>query len=64
MSTPETTATAGAQPVVASNLRTYLFLAVAVLLAFATLYALFFAPQTVLHELAHDGRHLFGAPCH
>ncbi|ROO83316.1 cobalt transporter subunit CbtB [Actinocorallia herbida] len=64
MNTPETTAVIGAQPAAVSDLRTYVFLAIALLAAFATLYALFFAPQTVLHELAHDGRHLFGAPCH
>ncbi|MDX6739024.1 CbtB domain-containing protein [Actinocorallia sp. A-T 12471] len=64
MSTPETTAGAGAQPASVSDVRNFVFLAIAVVLAFATLYALFFAPQTVLHELAHDGRHLFGAPCH
>lgn len=64
MSTSETTAGAVAQPAAVSDLRNYVFLAIAVIVAFATLYALFFAPQTVLHELAHDGRHLFGAPCH
>ncbi|GAB2809413.1 hypothetical protein GCM10022221_03480 [Actinocorallia aurea] len=64
MNTPETTVATGAQSAAVSDLRTYVFLAFALAVAFATLYALFFAPQTVLHELAHDGRHLFGAPCH
>lgn len=49
---------------VVSNVRTYAILAVAVFFSLLTLYALFFAPATVIHELTHDGRHLFGAPCH
>jgi hypothetical protein len=50
----------------------------AVLLALLTLYAVFLdqgqllspvlgkvaATANYLHELAHDGRHLLGAPCH
>lgn len=50
----------------------------AVLLALVTLYAVFLdqgqllspvlgkvaATANYLHELAHDGRHLLGAPCH
>lgn len=50
----------------------------AVLLALITLYAVFLdqgqllspvlgklaASANYLHELAHDGRHLLGAPCH
>ncbi|GAB3673785.1 hypothetical protein GCM10027589_43670 [Actinocorallia lasiicapitis] len=51
------------RPVV-GNLRTYAVIAFAVLFSLLTLYALLYAPQTYLHELAHDGRHLLGAPCH
>jgi len=50
----------------------------AVILALVTLYAVFLdqgqllspvlgkvaASANYLHELAHDGRHLLGAPCH
>ena len=50
----------------------------AVLLALLTLYAVYFdqgalltpllgkvsSTANFLHELAHDGRHLLGAPCH
>jgi hypothetical protein len=50
----------------------------AVILALVTLYAVFLdqgqllspvlgkvaATANYLHELAHDGRHLLGAPCH
>ena len=52
--------------------------AVAVVLALLTLYAVFLdqgmllspvlgklaSSANYLHELAHDGRHLLGAPCH
>lgn len=55
---------AAVQPATVSSVQTYAVLAVAVFFALLTLYALFFAPQTVIHELTHDGRHLFGAPCH
>ncbi|GAA3197407.1 CbtB domain-containing protein [Actinocorallia longicatena] len=54
---------ADVRPVV-GDLRTYAIIAVAVLFSLLTIYALLYAPQTVLHELAHDGRHLLGAPCH
>ena len=51
-----------AQPAI--RLRTVAITAFAVVLALLTLYAVFLSQGTVLHELAHDGRHLFGAPCH
>jgi cobalt transporter subunit CbtB len=54
---------ADVRPVV-SDLRTYAIIAFAVLFSLLTIYALLYAPQTYLHELAHDGRHLLGAPCH
>jgi cobalt transporter subunit CbtB len=44
--------------------RTVALTAIAIVLALLTLYAVFLAEGTYLHELAHDGRHLFGAPCH
>jgi cobalt transporter subunit CbtB len=51
-----------AQPVIRP--RTIAITAIVVFLALLTLYAVFLAEGTYLHELAHDGRHLFGAPCH
>ena len=51
-----------AEPVL--RLRTIAITAFVVALALLTLYAVFFGQNTFLHELAHDGRHLFGAPCH
>ena len=43
----------------------------AVIVALIALYAVFLDQGTLvsatgdyLHEFAHDGRHLFGAPCH
>ncbi|HZB30632.1 MAG TPA: CbtB domain-containing protein [Streptosporangiaceae bacterium] len=53
---------AEAEPVL--RLRTITLTAFVVALALLTLYAVFFGQYTFLHELAHDGRHLFGAPCH
>ncbi|WP_037826069.1 CbtB domain-containing protein [Streptomyces sp. NRRL B-1347] len=51
--------------------RDWLIAAGAVILALITLYAVFMdngslisATGDYLHEFAHDGRHLFGAPCH
>jgi cobalt transporter subunit CbtB len=46
------------------RLRTVALTTFVVALALLTLYAVFFGQGTYLHELAHDGRHLFGAPCH
>jgi cobalt transporter subunit CbtB len=51
-----------AQPAV--RMRTIAITAFVVALALLTLYAVFIGQNTYLHELAHDGRHLFGAPCH
>jgi cobalt transporter subunit CbtB len=44
--------------------RTIAITAIAVVLALLTLYAVLLAEGTYLHELAHDGRHVLGAPCH
>ncbi|GAA1533606.1 hypothetical protein GCM10009730_48620 [Streptomyces albidochromogenes] len=51
--------------------RDWLIMAAAAILAVVALYAVFMDNGTVvaatgdyLHEFAHDGRHLFGAPCH
>ncbi|MEU2558870.1 CbtB-domain containing protein [Streptomyces longispororuber] len=51
--------------------RDWLLAAGAVILALIALYAVFMdngslisATGDYLHEFAHDGRHLFGAPCH
>ncbi|MEI5103168.1 CbtB-domain containing protein [Streptomyces sp. PmtG] len=51
--------------------RDWLIAAGAVILALIALYAVFMdngslisATGDYLHEFAHDGRHLFGAPCH
>lgn len=46
------------------RLRTIAIVVLAVVFALLTLYAVLAAPGTVFHELAHDGRHLLGAPCH
>ncbi len=51
-----------AQPVL--RLRTVAITAFVIALALLTLYAVFLGQGTYLHELAHDGRHLLGAPCH
>jgi cobalt transporter subunit CbtB len=51
-----------AQPAI--RLRTVAITAFAIALALLTLYAVFLGQNTFMHELAHDGRHLFGAPCH
>ncbi|MGW7055632.1 CbtB domain-containing protein [Streptomyces sp. NPDC054887] len=51
--------------------RDWLIMAAAAIIAVVALYAVFMDNGTVvsatgdyLHEFAHDGRHLFGAPCH
>jgi cobalt transporter subunit CbtB len=63
MSTPALPQThTEAQPV--PRLRTVAVTAFVVALALLALYAVFLGQNTYLHELAHDGRHLFGAPCH
>ena len=51
-----------AQPII--RLRTVMITSIAVALALLTLYAVFLGQGTYLHEFAHDGRHLLGAPCH
>lgn len=66
-----------ARPVAGQAISTVITIG-AVLLALVTLYAVFLDQGTLLspvmgkaattmnylHELAHDGRHLLGAPCH
>ncbi|MEE1937918.1 CbtB-domain containing protein [Streptomyces sp. TRM 70361] len=51
--------------------RDWTIAAAAVVVALIALYAVFVdngqlvsATGSYLHEFAHDGRHLFGAPCH
>ncbi|MGW6059892.1 CbtB domain-containing protein [Streptomyces sp. NPDC055189] len=51
--------------------RDWLIASAAVIVALIALYAVFIdngsliaATGSYLHEFAHDGRHLFGAPCH
>ncbi|WP_371529020.1 CbtB-domain containing protein [Streptomyces sp. NBC_01283] len=51
--------------------RDWLIASAAALIALIALYAVFLdngslisATGSYLHEFAHDGRHLFGAPCH
>jgi hypothetical protein len=51
--------------------RDWLIASAAAILALIALYAVFIdngslisATGSYLHEFAHDGRHLFGAPCH
>jgi cobalt transporter subunit CbtB len=60
---PTTPATRTEAPPV-SRVRTIALTAFVVALALLALYAVFLGQNTFLHELAHDGRHLFGAPCH
>lgn len=52
-------------------LRDWLIMGGAAVVALVALYAVFLDQGTLvsatgdyLHEFAHDGRHLFGAPCH
>ena len=67
--TPHTdSAAAGAATV---RTRDWLIASAAVIIALIALYAVFIdngslvsATGSYLHEFAHDGRHLFGAPCH
>lgn len=51
--------------------RDWLLVAAAAIVALIALYAVFVdngnlvsATGNYLHEFSHDGRHLFGAPCH
>lgn len=55
----------------ARPLRDWMIFAGAAVVALLALYAVFLDQGTLvsatgeyLHEFAHDGRHLFGAPCH
>lgn len=55
----------------ATQTRDWLIASAAAILALIALYAVFIdngslisATGNYLHEFAHDGRHLFGAPCH
>ena len=66
--TAQQTSTSAAE---ARRLRDWLIMAAAAALALVALYAVFLdqgnlvsATGNYLHEFAHDGRHLFGAPCH
>ncbi|CAL9455663.1 CbtB-domain containing protein [Streptomyces albus] len=74
--TPGTTAPGAASPGAAAHpatvrTRDWLVVAAAAIVALIALYAVFVdngnlipATGSYLHEFAHDGRHLFGAPCH
>ncbi|MDG4863159.1 CbtB-domain containing protein [Streptomyces sp. T-3] len=51
--------------------RDWLIASAAAIIALVALYAIFLDNGTMiaatgdyLHEFSHDGRHLFGAPCH
>ncbi|SDK66927.1 CbtB domain-containing protein [Streptomyces indicus] len=64
---PSTTAA----PDATTGTRDWLIASAAAIVALIALYAVFFdngsliaATGSYLHEFAHDGRHLFGAPCH
>ncbi|WP_199549502.1 CbtB-domain containing protein [Streptomyces sp. N35] len=64
---PSTTAAQDAT----TRTRDWLIASAAAIVAIIALYAVFFDNGTLisatgdyLHEFAHDGRHLFGAPCH
>lgn len=53
------------------RLRDWMIMGGAAIIALVALYAVFLDQGTLisatgdyLHEFAHDGRHLFGAPCH
>ncbi|MEU6678340.1 CbtB-domain containing protein [Streptomyces sp. NPDC046925] len=55
----------------AARTRDWLIASAAAIIALIALYAVFVdngslisATGSYLHEFAHDGRHLFGAPCH
>ncbi|QKW06706.1 CbtB-domain containing protein [Streptomyces sp. NA04227] len=55
----------------ATATRDWMIAAAAAIVALIALYAVFLDQGTLisatgdyLHEFAHDGRHLFGAPCH
>ncbi|MBB1243485.1 CbtB-domain containing protein [Streptomyces durbertensis] len=64
----------GTAPVAAdatAPVRDWLIAATAIVVSLIALYAVFMdngnviaATGEYLHEFSHDGRHLFGAPCH
>ena len=65
------TATAGSTAAAAIRTRDALIALAAAIVALIALYAVFLdngqivsATGAYLHEFSHDGRHLFGAPCH
>ncbi|GAA2090370.1 hypothetical protein GCM10009801_55250 [Streptomyces albiaxialis] len=65
------TAPAGSTTAAAIRTRDALIALAAALVALIALYAVFVdngqlvsATGEYLHEFSHDGRHLFGAPCH
>lgn len=75
---PATTITASVRDIATSKARDAVVAGMLVLLALFALYAVFFDQGVLLssifgdtaydsnylHEFAHDGRHLFGLPCH
>ncbi len=75
--TPQTTTQIITRPIAQAGL-TVAVTGIAVIVALIALYAVFLDQGTLLspvmgkaavvsnylHELAHDGRHLLGAPCH
>ncbi|MFG3259005.1 hypothetical protein [Streptomyces sp. NPDC048172] len=69
--TPTAQTAAGSSAVAAIRTRDALIALAAALVALIALYAVFIdngqlvaATGDYLHEFSHDGRHLFGAPCH
>ncbi|MGW0734100.1 CbtB domain-containing protein [Streptomyces sp. NPDC002851] len=65
--TPDTAAVSAAT----TRTRDWLLASAAAIIALVALYAVFIDNGTAiaatgdyLHEFSHDGRHLFGAPCH
>ena len=78
MATSTTSTTASGSAVVTRPWRDGLIAAAAVIVALIALYAVFLdqgqllspvlgklaSTANYLHEFAHDGRHLLGAPCH
>ncbi|GAB2780146.1 CbtB domain-containing protein [Streptomyces sp. NPDC054796] len=71
--TAQPTATGAALPEADVTIRSrdWLIAAAAAIVALIALYAVFVdngniisATGSYLHEFSHDGRHLFGAPCH
>ncbi|CAM5339523.1 CbtB-domain containing protein [Streptomyces sp. NPDC087440] len=70
-SAPQSAQTATDLASATTRTRDLLILAAAVIVALIALYAVFMdnghiisATGSYLHEFSHDGRHLFGAPCH